>query len=299
MDPACLNHALTSDERESFETNGYLIVENALDPASNQHLIDVLDRVDDRERTDDLAGKLLSVANIIHEDTALVDLIDWPTVFPKVWGILGWNIYLYHSHLDVTPDESAHTQNWSVAWHQDSMRVNDEIEGNPRPRLSLKVGYYLTDVSEPGRGNTLIVPGSHTQNQIDLPQNGQSSPAGAEPLCVRAGSAVIIDRRIWHSRSANASSRTRKVIWYGYSYRWMRPKDALTVEHLYPGLDPIRRQILGDAQSANGTYDPTDADVPLRTWLSEHHIESATDSPHGSSQSRPPAMVRGKNTGRF
>jgi hypothetical protein len=41
----------------------------------------------------------------------------------------------------------------------------------------------------PGRGNTLIVPGSHLQNES----------------------------RIWHSRSANTSDRTRKVIWYGYS----------------------------------------------------------------------------------
>ena len=66
-----------------------------------------------------------------------------------MWGILGWNIYLYHSHLDVTPLENARHQEWSVAWHQDSMRVNDEIESNPRPRLSLKIGYYLTDVSQP------------------------------------------------------------------------------------------------------------------------------------------------------
>ncbi len=298
MDTNCLDHVLTPTERQFFESNGYLIIENALDPATNQRLIDALDRVDARERSEDLAGKLLSVADIVSEDPSLIDLIDLPTVFPKIWGILGWNIYLYHSHLDITPDESAHTQNWSVAWHQDSMRVNDEIEGDPRPRLSLKVGYYLTDVSEPGRGNTLIVPGSHTQNQIDLPQDGQSSPAGAEPLRVPAGSAVIIDRRIWHSRSANSSDRTRKVVWYGYSYRWLRPKDAMTVEHLYPDLDPIRRQILGDGPSANGTYDPTDADVPLRAWLREHHPESATGSPHGHAPSRPPAMVRGKNTGR-
>ena len=27
------------------------------------------------------------------------------------------------------------------------MRVNEEMEIHPRPRLSLKIGYYLTDVS--------------------------------------------------------------------------------------------------------------------------------------------------------
>jgi ectoine hydroxylase len=298
MDPSCTENILTDDERTFFNTNGFLVVENALDASTTTQLVEVMNRVDTRERTEALTGKLLSVPNVIHEDAALVDLVDWPTTFPKVWGILGWNIYMYHSHLDVTPNERAWQQDWRVAWHQDSMRVNDEIESNPRPRLSLKVGFYLTDVSEPGRGNTLIVPGSHLQNTIDCPQDGRSNPPGAEPLCMPAGSAVIVDRRIWHSRSANASALTRKVVWFGYSYRWLRPKDAMTVEHLYPDLDPIRRQLLGDSVSANGTYDPAPDDVPLRAWLEAHDPAAATPSPHGHSQSRPPALGRGTNTGR-
>ena len=104
MDTNCLDHVLTPTERQFFESNGYLIIENALDPVTNQRLIDVLDRVDARERTDDLASKLLSVTNIVSEDQSLIDLVDLPTVFPKIWGILGWNVYLYHSHLDITPD---------------------------------------------------------------------------------------------------------------------------------------------------------------------------------------------------
>ena len=43
-----------------------------------------------------------------------------------------------------------------VEWHPDSGRVNIELETDPRPRLSLKVAYFLTDVSEPGRGNFYI-----------------------------------------------------------------------------------------------------------------------------------------------
>jgi hypothetical protein len=298
LDTDCLANVLTDTEREFFNTNGYLIVENALGDEMTARLIDVVDRVDARERTEEQQGKLFSSPNVVHEDAALVDLVDWSTTLPKVWGILGWNIYLYHSHLDVTPTENVTAQNWSVAWHQDSMRVNDEIEGDPRPRLSLKIGYYLTDVSEPGRGNTLIVPGSHLQNAIDCPQDGVSNPEGAEPVCVPAGSAVIIDRRIWHSRSANSSGMPRKVVWYGYGYRWLRPKDEMTVAHLYPELDPLRRQLLGGGLSANGVYDPTDADVPLRAWLQEHDPAAAGSSPHGGSQSRPPAMVRGKHLGR-
>lgn len=298
MDPNCLAHQLTDEERQFFQENGYLIVEDALDEAATSRLISIVDRVEARERSDGNRGQLLSVTNVVREDEALVDLLDWPATFPKVWGILGWNISLYHSHLDVTPPQNAEAQNWSVAWHQDSMRVNDEIESDPRPRLSLKIGYYLTDVSQPDRGNTLIVPGSHLQNRIDCPQDGQSNPRGAEPVCVPSGAAVIIDRRLWHSRSPNHSGIARKVIWYGYSYRWLKPKDEMTVAHLLPALDPVRRQILGDGVSANGVYDPVDEDVPLRVWLEEHDPNAAGASPHGQSHSRPPAMTRGSNSGR-
>ena len=298
MDTQCLQHVLTSSERQFFNTHGYLVIPDAIDQETREALIEVVDRIDDRERTPAHGNRLLSITDIVAEDPTLVKLVNQPTIFPKIWGILGWNIYLYHSHLDVTPSDNAADQQWSVAWHQDSMRVNDEIESDPRPRLSVKVGYYLTDVSQPGHGNTLIVPGSHLDNDLDCPEDGQSNPPGTEPLCLTAGSALILDRRAWHTRSANTSGITRKVIWYGYSYRWMRPKDNMTVEHLYPQLTPIQRQLLGDGRTANGVYDPTDEDVPLRSWLWDHDTNAAGDSPHGHASSRPPAGTRGKNIGR-
>ena len=297
MDPSCLEHCLTEDEQRFFNEQGYLIVEDALDPDSVERLISVINRIDQRERTPELGDKLLSVTNVLHEDPAFVDLVDWPRVFPKVWGILGWNIYSYHSHLDVTPPANPDTTTWQVAWHQDSMRVNDEIEIHPRPRLSLKVGYYLSDVTEPGRGNTLIVPGSHIDDELDCPADGLSNPVGAEPLCVKPGSAVLVDRRIWHSRSRNESELTRKVLWYGYSYRWLKPKDDMTVSHLLDGADPVRAQLLG-AGSANGVYDPVDDDVPLRGWLAENRTADAGWTKHPRPQARPPSMVRGRNAGR-
>lgn len=298
MNPECLNACLTAEEREFFNSQGFLVVPGALDAKALAGLLPVVDKINAKARTEQNQGKMISVTDVIQEDPLLVDLVDLPTVFPKIWGILGWNIYLYHSHVDVTPpaDEAALT--WRVAWHQDSMRVNDEIETHPRPRLSVKVGYYLTDVSMPDRGNTLIVPGSQLWDTIDCPADGVSNPEESEPLCLKPGDAVIIDRRIWHSRSPNLCQETRKVIWYGYSYRWLKPKDAMTVSHLYSQLDPIRRQILGAGQSANGVYDPVDADVPLKMWLQEHAPVEAGRSHHGHSQSRPPAMVRGKNSGR-
>ncbi len=168
------------------------------------------------------------------------------------------------------------------------MRVNDEIEVSPRPRLSIKVFFFVSDMSEPGRGNTLIVPGSHLLDEVAVSEDGHSSPEGAIPICVPAGAAVIIDRRIWHSRSINRWHETRKMLFMGYSFRWLLPKDDMTVEHLYPGLDPIRRQLLRDNPSNNGTYTPDKGDTPLRDWLALHCPEDAEWAPGRRRQSYRP-----------
>ena len=203
------------------------------------------------------------------------DLVDYERIVPKVWGILGWNIYLYHAHMIVSPPSGLPRDDKTFGWHQDSGRVNIEIESHPRPRLSLKVAYFLSDASEAGRGNFWIVPGSHETDVLKRPTDGFGQPEGAVPVLVKPGSAVFFDRRLWHSASPNWSETTRKVLFYGYGYRWIRTKDDMTVQDLWPQCDSIRRQLLGWGVNANGHYTPTDDDVPLRTWLREHSPDEA------------------------
>ena len=50
MDQSALEHLLTTDEQATFERDGYLVVRNAITPSLHQRLIDVVDRVDKRER---------------------------------------------------------------------------------------------------------------------------------------------------------------------------------------------------------------------------------------------------------
>lgn len=279
MDPSCLQYALTDEERRCFEETGTLTVEDALAPAQVAALTAVTDRIYDRKvREGQDPHKSLFFGNFLPEDGGYVDLVDYPKILPKVWGILGWNIYLYHCHLIVTPPlpEAERVGDAATArtfgWHQDSGRVNVEMESHPRPRLSLKVAYFLSDTSEPGRGNFWIIPGSHLQDTLERPATGTGQPEGAVPVLAKPGTAVFFDRRLWHTASPNWSEHTRKVLFYGYGYRWIRTKDDMTVQHLWPGSSPIRRQILGDGVNCNGHFSPTDADVPLRVWLREQGL---------------------------
>jgi ectoine hydroxylase-related dioxygenase (phytanoyl-CoA dioxygenase family) len=262
---------LTEEERRQFNETGILIIEDALSPAQVAQATTIVDRIYAAKVAEGHdPRRALFYPNFIPDDPFFADLVDYERVLPKVWGILGWNIYLYHAHLIVTAPLGQPPDDKTFSWHQDSGRVNKEMESHPRPRLSLKVAYFLSDTSEPGRGNFWVIPGSHLQDTLALPPNGVGQPEAAVPVLAKPGTAVFFDRRLWHTASLNWSNITRKVLFYGYGYRWIRTKDDMTVQSLWAESSPIRRQLLGWGVNANGYYSPTEEDVPLRSWLREY-----------------------------
>ena len=273
---SCLQYALTEAEREEFNKTGVLMVENALSPEQVAALTAATDQIYAQKMAEGQdPRKALFYPNFIPDSPLFADLVDYEKILPKVWGILGWNIYLYHGHLIVTPPSGQTQDNKTFGWHQDSGRVNLEMESHPRPRLSLKVAYFLSDTSQPGHGNFWVIPGSHLWDTLDRPADNVGQPEGAIPVLAKPGTAVFFDRRLWHTASPNWSDMTRKVLFYGYGYRWIRTKDDMTIENLWDQSDPIRKQMLGWGVNCNGHYSPTDEDVPLRTWLREHQPSAA------------------------
>ena len=271
MELSCLPYRLTEDERRTFNETGILTIEDVLSPDQVAALTAETDAVYERHvATGHDSTKALFYPNFLPDSPLFADLVDCEKILPKVWGILGWNIYQYHAHLIVTPPSGQAPDDKTFGWHQDSGRVNQEMESHPRPRLSLKVAYFLSDTSEPGRGNFWVIPGSHLCDDLARPAEGVGQPEGAVPVLAKPGTAVFFDRRLWHTASPNWSDVTRKVLFYGYGYRWIRTKDDMTVQGLWDKSDPIRRQMLGWGTGANGYYSPSEDDVPLRTWLRQH-----------------------------
>jgi len=265
-------HRLTDDEHTAFERDGYLMLRGVLPGEIRSRLLHVAQRIDDefRARPGVTAHHVLNRHDLVEVDDAFLDLVDLPTVFPKVFGILGWNIQLFHTQLVVTPPTHPDAPAGGYGWHQDNNRMNIDFETPPpHPRVSVKVGYFLTDLPRPGMGNLCVVPGSHLWGRPEIALFDQ--PDGATEITAAAGDAVLFDRRIWHAASTNKSDTTRVFLTYGYSYRWLRPKSKMQHDTLFDRCDPIRRQLLGAAPTgANGYFDPADDDVPLRTWIREH-----------------------------
>ena len=148
--------------------------------------------------------------------------------------------------------------------------------------MSLKVAFWLSDVSVPDRGNMLIVPGSHERNTLPRPERpalGFDAPAGAVPLLASAGDALIFDRRLWHSRSDNLSQHTRRAIFLAYSYRWVRPRDDFGIDpssKRFRRLSPVRRQLLGEPAGRHHQWGLERDAVPLHSALERHGLLEPT-----------------------
>lgn len=278
----------TAADRERFDRDGFLVIEGALTPDEIGRYRNALDRVyaaaeaDGRVAPGGSLHQLSAVANCPEA----AGLLDHPATFSYVWSILGWNIHIYHSHLDVHPP-LADRRPFRFEWHQDGGRQNREIETDPRPRLSVKLAYWLSDVSEPGRGNFKVVPGSHLANWIPGPPRRDvpwPDPEGAVEVTVSAGDAVLFDRRLWHARSDNYSAHTRKAMFFGYTYRWIAVRDendGIWTTDWAARLSPVQRQLLGGLEDADGdhAWGHYPSATPLHGWLKARDMLDPANPP--------------------
>lgn len=271
LGPEHLAAVATPEELAAFDRDGYLTIPGALDADEVARLTEAVDRLDgaERRRLGLGPGDMMSRFAAIRFDPAFLELVDAPRTFPKVWSILGWNVQLYISHLVVYPPETwGGVQCRRPVWHQDSGRPVLELE-RPAPRLSVKIAYWVTDTRGPDSGPMEIIPGSH---RLDRPPAEADDPDwdGVVRLRAAPGDATIFDRRVWHRHGRNTSQTVRKSLFFGYSYRWLRPLDYSRVPgELLEACDPVLRQLLGDGETEVGWYQPQPEDVPLRSWLDE------------------------------
>jgi ectoine hydroxylase len=271
MEKNWLEYCATKEQLQQFDEEGYLVVEDALSPELVQSMTAAIDRIDQLERAAKglRPDQTMAKFRVIVEDDLFLELLDNAKTFPLVWDILGWNVQHYISHLIVYPPEPEGAEISQGGWHQDGGRPVREME-RPQPRLSYKTSFWFSDTRIANSGAMRIIPGSH-RSEEKPPQKVLDNPLHVE---VAPGTAVLFDRRMWHARGINTSDVTRKVIFLGYSYRWLRGLDYNNMpEEVLAKCDPIRRQLLGDGVDIKGWWQPTAADVPLKTWIAEHRGE--------------------------
>lgn len=259
-----------AEQKAAFDRDGFLLVRDAIPSSLLGQIQEVTERLyRDGVTTDGLSERNhWQMRNCLPADPIFLELLDLPTILPLVVHLLDWDIHLITSHLIVRPPSPPGTSEFfkGEGWHRDGGQSYRQMQ-EPHPRLFLKVAFLLSDQTEPGRGNTMVVPGSNRLMGPPAQSPEMPHPYGAIEIQGKAGDAFLFEQRTWHAVGPNYSNLTRKSLFYGYGYRWVRAMDYQSMpEDLLERCDPIRWQLLGGVKTPMGVYLPTEEDVPIRQW---------------------------------
>ena len=270
---------LTDQQRTEFDRNGFLIVEHALTNDEISRYRHVLERFDHTisenyggviNSAARKAGEHLELRNAVAQADELLDLMVQPTTFPLLTQLMNGHITLTTSHVFIRPTSPKGTKKDSkqIGWHRDGPAYGASEQNGVLPWLITKIGYFLTDTTIPDCAALRVIPGSHKYAGPAPIAEDESEPYGAIEVKVKAGSAVFLDNRLFHSVGPNLSSVARETIYIGYCWRYLKSIDF--VEQPKELLDkgtPIQRQLLGDASSPLAYFLPSQTDTPLADWM--------------------------------
>ena len=262
---------LTSDQKQFVDTNGYLLIKNALSPDVVAEIDAAVDEVYDKQKeAGNLeAGGKLNLRNCITHHEAFLQLLDWQKTFPYACGVLNWNIQMITSHLIVLPpkDEPPDDVKTKIGLHRDGGTSYREMQ-EPHPRILLKIAYAISDQSDPASGATVLVPGSNRLTGMPARDPETGWARGAISMNVNAGDAFLFEQRTYHGIGHNWSGIPRKTIFMGYAYRWVKPMDYIQMpDELIAKCNPIQKQLIGVVDDPMSFYIPQDKDVPLKSAL--------------------------------
>lgn len=255
---------LTAEQREQWETDGYLVIRGALPADEVAFFNEEIDRIRTVPGYEPIRGEKVPIGHygwlphaasldnsefmdrrdLLPYGKHFVDLIDRPNIFDLVVDIMGPYITLSMSQAIVR----APTSKFPGYTHTDGgealrrIRVSDSC-----PPLAMKALYFLTDTSEPEMGNLTIFPGSH-KRQIPYDATEPVNPYsdGAKQILGQAGDCVLFPHAMWHGPCRNDSDSARKILLYNYCQLFMRQYDFQVTSNIAEWCTPRQRRLLGD-----------------------------------------------------
>ena len=273
---------LSEADISHFDEKGYLIVRGALDEPTIESLIEAGDRLlasdlrTGRQQAED--GLYDGFRNSITLDDAFIPLIDHPRIVPTVIQLLGADLQVMTSHLIYKkPDPSGTPKTHRrPGWHRDYAMAMNDMGHRAIPRLLVKCAYYLTDLSEPSRGATMVTPGSHLGTEKPPIADGEADPAGAVEPRLNPGDCLIFENRTFHAGAVHLGPDTRKAMMVGYGYRWVLPMDYRSQSPDFVAkLTPLQRFLGGEAFEEVVEFQVHGGQNPLMEWCETHGVPTA------------------------
>jgi len=264
---------ISEEQKRQFDDEGYLILRGVLDSDTIAGLTEAGDRLISSDRTANRqrsnGGLYDGFRNVVSMDDSFLPLMTHPTTFSVVVQLLGPNLGLLTSHLIYRHPDPAGSPATSrmPGWHRDHFVSMRDLGHAHIPRHSLKVAYYLTDLSQANSGATLMAAGSNQLKERLVIPSGQVDPETCIEPRLSPGDCVLFENRTWHAGAANLTNRIRKAVMLGYCYNWIRPTDYRQQSPaMLEKLNPMQRFLVGEAIDDTPEFQFDGGANPINDW---------------------------------
>lgn len=222
---------LTTEQKSSYQDNGFLIVENVLTPAEVNTLRSACSEVEEMaqsldHRTPAIWPRILPsgrrvidiVKGAVFQHSEFLKACTHSNVLDKVASLVGPHIQHHHSKLNwkpPLPPEIA-SQGWKIGWHQDYAFF-------PHTNYDLPACAIYLDDSVTENGCMNVIPSSHRGGPLNHMKDGSFTGVCQQPeaysdeslwqeVRVSAGGISIHHPLMLHSSGSNISGNARRTL---------------------------------------------------------------------------------------
>ncbi|GAA4959337.1 ectoine hydroxylase-related dioxygenase (phytanoyl-CoA dioxygenase family) [Nonomuraea thailandensis] len=245
---------MTNDLTTSYERDGYLVLDHALDAGEVGELLEEAVRIC-RGELGDISGALPAGAADTDDDVlrrflcvhyphklsgVMLDTMRHPAVVSALTTLIGPNVKAMQSMLFIKSEGEP-----GQAWHQDELFI-------PTRDRSLTAAWIALDDATVDNGCLWVLPGSH-QHGVLYPNREHDDPrydctvesygfpfqdSDAVPVEVKAGSVVVFNGYLLHKSLPNTA---------GHGYRRALVNHYMSAESLLPWAVPEQGTGMGQA----------------------------------------------------
>jgi hypothetical protein len=238
---------------QQLRDEGFCIVRSLLPPGELQAARAALDGalegmrrlgIPTHTETLDPNAANVRIYNLPEFSRVFVDLLRHPLALEMVESVLGPNVLVSNFTGNIALPGSG-----SMNLHADQALVIPSPWNQP---WTLNVIWCLDDVHE-RNGATRYIPGSHHYRTFeDVPGDALSKSRAFE---APAGSAIVMEGRLWHTSGANVTEDERRAMLFAYySVDFIRQQinwEAALSARTKSGFDDVTRKLFGLGPAGN------------------------------------------------
>lgn len=271
---------LTDEQRMFFDTQGYLVVEDALSDDELARVQEAFHHVKDKTQEEwrqaiakspdfkpyGLGPTAHVVYPVVTHGDVFLDLLEHPSTISIAEAFLGPDIMMIDNALHVKPaGTKTHTRwhrdatTWSYPseeWTEADKTAWEQMRACETPFFKIKIFFFVEDVDEE-TGPFSVVPGSHKLDVETVPQydNLNDMPNHVK-LAGKAGAAVLWNGYIWHTAMDNVDTKPRQMLLYNYTHFGMKQHSPCVPSRAFAqhvrNRSPLCRQLLGLERMSRG-----------------------------------------------